>query len=212
MPFLKAFRGLIVQEIKKGKRFVVVVGGGKINKVYNLTANSITKVKAVDLDWIGIYTTRLNAYLLRSIFHREVYPWVIEKEPSLAKAAVMQKSRKKLFLAAGWLPGHSTDYDTVKLAEIFGASELIKAGDVPFVYDKDPDTFRNAKALPRISWQDYKKLIPARWEPRLSTPFDPVATRRAEKLKLTLKILDGSDIRNLQKAIEGQPFEGTVIQ
>ncbi len=212
VPFLRAFRRLILAEMKKGTTFVVVAGGGRTNRAYNLAAKSIARVQNADLDWIGIYATRLNAYLLGAIFQGHVYPWVIDGEPSRARVMQMRTSRKKLFLAAGWLPGCSTDDDTVKLAEIFGAQELIKAGDVPFVYEKDPDVFPHARAFREISWQDYKRIIPATWEPRLSTPFDPVATRRAEKLGLTVKILDGRNLKNLKNALEKKPFEGTVIQ
>lgn len=209
--FLRKLRKFLISEMKTGKRFIIITGGGKTTRVYQKGASQITRMVPEDLDWIGIHATRLNAHLVRTIFREEAYPWVIDKDPERSLVRRLVNSRKKLFVASGWRPGWSTDYVAAKLAQKFGAKDIIDAGDIPFVYDSDPKTNGNAKPIEKLSWKEYKKLIPAKWTPGMAAPFDPIATRIAEKAGLRAKILKGTDLKNMKKAIEGKPFTGTLI-
>ncbi len=212
ISFLKKFRKFLLQEFKKGFRFIIVIGGGKTARAYQKSASQVVRIKDYDLDWIGIHATRLNAHLLRTIFEKEAYPVVIDHDPEKEEVQVLRSSNKQLFFASGWRPGWSTDYIAVRLAQKFGTKKVIIAKDTPFVYDSDPKKNGNAKAIKEISWQDYRKIIPEKWTPGLSSPVDPVATRLAEKLNITARILRPTNLENLKNAIENKPFEGTVIQ
>ena len=204
--FLKKFRRLILKFLKKGFKFIIIVGGGKIGRLYQSAASKIAKLLNEDRDWLGIHTTRLNAHLLRTIFRRVAYPVILD-EP---KKPI--KNNWELLVAAGWRPGWSTDYIAVLLARRFKIKELINAGDVPFVYDKDPDIYKNAKAFKKISWKDFRKIVGWRWSPGLSTPFDPVAAKLAEKLKIRVFIIKGMEIKNFERILSGKKFRGTIIQ
>ncbi|OHA68645.1 MAG: hypothetical protein A3A27_00400 [Candidatus Wildermuthbacteria bacterium RIFCSPLOWO2_01_FULL_47_18] len=209
--FLKKFLGFLRKELKKSHSFIIVIGGGKTARAYQKVASSVVNITDWDLDWLGIHATRMNAHFLRTIFEKEAYPVVIDHDPNEEEVAVLKASNKKLFFASGWRPGWSTDYIAVRLAERFGAKEVIIAKDIPFVYTKDPRKHTSAKPIKRISWKDYRKIIPRSWSPGLSTPVDPVATRLAEKLGIEAKILHGKDLKNFQKAIVGEQFIGTLI-
>ncbi len=212
IDFLKSFRDFIIYEIGKGKRFVLIVGGGKTTRIYNKSAAQVVPVSNEDLDWIGIHATRLNAHLLRTIFAKEAYPVIIDHDPSVREVAALRRKKTSLFLASGWKPGWSTDYVAVRLAQKFGANTMLDAGDVPFVYDKDPKIHQDAKPIRKISWAEYRKLIPSEWSPGMATPIDPVASGLAQKTKLTVKMFKGTDLANFENAVEGKEFEGTVIQ
>ncbi|MBI4138106.1 MAG: UMP kinase [Candidatus Wildermuthbacteria bacterium] len=211
VAFLKAFKDMIVSEIKKGARFVIVAGGGKTSRAYQKDASVFSDVTKDDLDWIGIQATRLNAFALKALFGALAYGWVIDGEPSVKELRALRSSKKKLFLACGWKPGQSSDYEAVALAKMFGAKSAVNASNIEFVYDKDPSAFKDAKAITEISWKEYRRLIPAKWTPGLGTPFDPVASRLAQKEKVTVKIVCGTDLTNFRKAICQEPFSGTVI-
>lgn len=211
VPFLKEFRKLIAREIQKGFRFIIVTGGGKTCRVYQRAANKVKKVSNRDLDWLGIHAGRLNSHLLRTIFVREAYPVIIDHNPSQKEVSVLKRAKNNLFFASGWTPGWSHDYVAVGLAKKFGAKQVFIAKDTPFVYNKDPKKYPNARPIKEISWEAYKKIISSKWTPGLSTPVDPIATRLAEKIGVTAKILKGTDLANFQRAIEGKSFEGTVI-
>lgn len=208
--FLRKFRIFLRSQLKNQK-FIIVVGGGKTTRVYQSSATKVGGITNWDLDWIGIHSTRLNAHLLRTIFAKEAYPVVIDHNPLKEEIESMKASRRRLFFASGWRPGWSTDYIAVRLAEKFKSKEVIIAKDTPYVYDSDPKKNKKAKPIKKISWKEYKKIIPHSWSPGLSTPVDPVATALAEKLKLTAKILKGADLKNMKKAIEGKLFTGTTI-
>jgi uridylate kinase len=123
----------------------------------------------------------------------------------------LKKDKKELLIASGWRPGWSTDYIAVLLAQRFRVKEIINAGDISFVYTKDPKKLKTARPIKEISWQNYQKIIPKEWVPGLSTPFDPVATRLAKKLKLRVKIIKAENLKNLKNTIEGKNFKGTII-
>lgn len=211
IPFLKRFREFVRKELKRGKRFVIVIGGGKTARAYQKGAAKLVDIREEDLDWLGIHAIRINAHLLRTVFYKEAYPWVIDHDLSTAEVQKLKRAKENLFIASGWTPGWSTDYIAVRLAQKFGVKDVIIAKDTPFVYDSDPRKNKNAKPIKKISWKAYRKLIPSKWTPGLSSPVDPVATRLAEKFGIKAKILRGEDLKNFQKAVEGKPFVGTVI-
>lgn len=190
VEFLRRFRSFILQETKKGKRFVIVAGGGKTARMYLNSSARIGKVASSDLDWIGIAATRLNAELLRVVF---------------------KEAGKSVVVESGVKPGQSTDYVAIELAQKYKTKSVIIAGDTPYVYEKDPRKFPKAKALSELTWKEYEKLIPKKWAPGFSSPVDPIAAKLAKKLKLEVKVLKGSDLVNFKKAIEGKKFRGTVI-
>ena len=84
VPFLRDFRELILQEINsqagKGRRFVIVAGGGKVARAYQKAASEIVEMNDDALDWIGIYSTRINARLLVTIFEKEAYEMIIDHD------------------------------------------------------------------------------------------------------------------------------------
>jgi uridylate kinase len=206
IDFLKKFRILILKFLKKGFKFIIVVGGGKTCRLYQSAASKIAKLPADDRDWLGIHTTRLNGHLLRTIFRKVAYPVILD-EP---KKPI--KNNWRLLIAAGWRPGWSTDYIAVLLARRFKIKEIINAGDVPFVYDKDPDRYKNAKPIKRILWKDFRKIVGSKWLPGLSAPFDPIAAKLAQKLKIRALIIKGTELNNLEMIILGKEFKGTIIQ
>jgi len=205
--FLKKFRNFILRNVKRGRRFVIICGGGRTARNYIAAASEIKKVSAVDLDWIGIYATRLNAALIKSILKNVAFDDIPE-DPTMK---VKEANDAKVIIAAGWKPGKSTDYDAVLLARTYGATIVVNLTDVDYVYDKNPKKHPDARPIKEMSWDYFRKIIGDKWTPGLSAPFDPVAAKLAEKLKLTVFILNGRNLENLDKCLEGKPFIGTII-
>jgi uridylate kinase len=204
--FLKKFRKMILKFLGKGYKFVIIAGGGKTCRLYQSAATKVVKLSDEDKDWLGIHATRLNAHLIRTIFREVAYPAVL-KDPNKPI-----KKNWKLLIASGIKPGWSTDYASTLYAEKFKIKEIINAGNVSFVYDKDPAKYKTAKIFENISWKNYRKLIPSKWTPGLSTPFDPIAAKLAEKLKIRVLMVKGTDIKNFEKALSNKKFTGTIIK
>jgi len=203
--FLKKFKSIIEREIKFGKKFIIIVGGGKTARNYQNAAKSLTKASNEDLDWLGIHATRINAHLLLTIFRKYAYYRIIKNPKEKVKF------KEKILVAAGWKPGFSTDYDSVLLAKTYGSDTIINLTNVDYVYDKDPNKFKDAKPFKEISWKDYLKLIDQKWTPGMSAPFDPVASKLAQKFKFKVVILNGKKLKNLKNYLENIKFKGTLI-
>lgn len=205
VAFLRRFSALIRKHVRNGKRFVLICGGGVTARQYQQAARKVTKLTRDDLDWLGIHATRLNAHLIRTVLRSLAHPRIIT-DPNED-----MPSRRPVIVGAGWRPGCSTDYDAVLLAERYGAGTVINLSNIPYVYDKDPRTNPDAVAFPKLTWKEYRRRFGTRWDPGLSSPFDPVASREAEKQKLRVIIAEGRDLANLDRMLRGKTFKGTVV-
>ncbi len=204
--FLKKFRALILARVKKGEKFILVIGGGATCRNYQQTLSKITKISNTELDWLGIYSTWFNAEFVKLMFGKLAYQEVI-KNPTNKLI-----TNKPIIIAGGWKPGCSTDKDAVLLAQNFGAEELINLSNIDYVYDQDPQKFKNAKKIEKISWQDFRKnIVGFNWVPGKNVPFDPIASVLAEKLKLKVSILQGTNLVEVKKVLEGKEFKGTIV-
>lgn len=203
--FLKRFKALVLEKIEAGYTFAIITGGGKTARRYQEAAGAVTPLSRQDLDWVGIHSTRLNAQLLRNIFSGYAHPKIIKNPTEDIEAD------KPVIIAAGWQPGCSTDYDAVLIAKNLGASRLVNLSNIDYVYDSDPRKNPRAKKIEKINWTDFRKLIPAEWDPGLSSPFDPVAAREAEALGLEVAIMNGEKLNEFSNYLDGKPFIGTVI-
>ncbi len=204
IKFLKDFRRFVLGYFKKGWRFVIVVGGGEVCRHYQKSASKVYRVSQEDLDWLGIQATKLNAWLLMAIFG--------EAKPIFLKSPYQRLEKGKLlFISAGWKPGCSTDYDTVLLAKRLKVSFFVEATNISYVYNKDPKRYPNAKPLPKLSWQEYREVIPQKWQAGMKTPIDPMAAKLAQRAGLGAVILKGTDLKNFKNFLEGRKFKGSTI-
>lgn len=204
--YLKKFRKFVLAEVKKGNKFIIITGGGRIAREYRNAAKSIYhSVTPEQLDWIGIYTTRTNAMFVKSLFgaaaHDEI---LLDPEKRL-------KISRPIAIGAGYLPGHSTDYDAVCMAKTYGADTVINLSNVDYVYDRDPKK-PGAKKIESISWAQFIRNFGAKWQPGLNAPFDPVASKLAKKYNFRVCVANGRNFPNLSKILAGKKFKGTVIQ
>jgi len=206
IKFLKSLKQLVAEFSKNGQKFIIVVGGGNTARQYQNAARGLGELTRDDLDWLGIHATRLNGHLLRTVFRDLAHPIMI-KDPTQRKI----NWPESVLIAAGWKPGWSTDYVATRLAKRFGAKTLINLSNIDFVYDKDPRKFPEAKKIKNINWKEFRKIVGNEWDPGMNVPFDPVASRLAEQIDLTVVVANGKKIKNLENIISDRKFLGTVI-
>jgi uridylate kinase len=207
--FLAKFNRFIREQISsKKRRFFIVVGGGVTTRQYQEAARIVRgeKIEDVDLDWLGVHATRLNAQLIRTIF-RDIADLRVIKHYE-----IILKIEHPLAIAAGWKPGWSTDYCAVTLAQDYNISTVINMTNIDQVYDKDPKKHPDARPIPRLTWSEYRAMAGDTWIPGMNLPFDPIASKLADEFHVTVKILNGRDLDNLEKALNGEEFVGTVIE
>jgi uridylate kinase len=207
--FLKKFKKFLAPFLRRGIKFVLVVGGGNLARRFQVAAHAVAPLADEDKDWIGIHATRLNGHLIRTIFRDVADPVMIDARHKLRRLT------RPVTVATGWRPGWSTDYVAAVLAHDFGTKRFIVAGKPAFVYDKNPDQHHGARARPRphrsLSWEQYRKMVPAKWKPGAHAPVDPIAARFSDEHRLSAIVLNGRDITNLRRCLMGKEFNGTVI-
>ena len=204
--FLKSFRELLLRKIEQGLSFYIIAGGGKTARRYQQAAEEVRGgLHPEDIDWLGIHSTRLNAHLMRALFLEEAQARIV-KNPTRGI-----RGTSSIIVGAGWKPGNSTDYCAVMAAKKLGANRLVNLSNIDYVYTADPKKDPTATKIEKIGWQDFRELIPKEWDPGLSSPFDPVAAREAEALKLEVAIINGGKLDEFEKYLNNEPFSGTII-
>lgn len=179
----------------------VVVGGGKLARNYINTARKFCEDESY-LDKIGILATRINAMLLNSFFRKDI-PETIDEAVKMKTPVIM----------GGTTPGHSTDTVSAMLAKRVKANRLIIATDVDGVYDKDPKKYKDAKKFERIGIKELIKISGNAWNKAgESAVIDAVACRIIEEEKIPTFVLNGKNLKELENAIYGKKFNGTVVE
>jgi uridylate kinase len=207
ISFLKDFKLLVKKQIEKGKRVIIITGGGATARDY-IAGLEVLRPDAdsENLDWMGIYGTHINAHLVRLALG-DLAPVGTFSDPSIPLETDAQ-----LVVAGGWKPGWSSDYPAVLIAGQAQDAKVINLSNIAHVYSEDPRKNPDAVKYDNLSWSEYLDLIPEEWTPGLSSPFDPIASRKAQELGVEVAIMNGSDLDNLESYLDGRAFEGTVIK
>lgn len=209
IEFAGNFKKFIIAHIKKGYSFILVTGGGKTARKYIDAAAAVTKITDDDRDWLGIHATRMNAHMVRTIFREYAHPRINTNPHDLED---FYSAPEPVLVAAGWRPGHSTDFNAVLLGKYLNTKRIINLSNIERVYDKDPHQHANAKPFDQMTWKAFRKIVGNKWNPGMNTPFDPIASQMAEKEGMEVAVLNGGDLKNVAEYIAGKKFIGTVIK
>ena len=190
----------------KSRKIILVCGGGAPARVYQEAMRTIqADIDSEELDWLGIRATHINGQLVKAMLSDFCTDNLIIDPTGHINF------RGQVLVAAGWKPGFSTDNDAVILAERFEGRLIINLSNIAKVYTDDPKKNPDAKPLDAISWADYRTMVGNQWTPGKNTPFDPIASKRAEKMHMKVVCADGRNIQNTMDILYGRPFFGTII-
>ncbi len=203
-------------------RLILVAGGGGPARTYQNAYKEVAATYDADTakaagypetdmlnnacDWMGIMATRLNAQILKTCFGP-----LCEQEVVTDPTKVTDFTGRVL-VAAGWKPGFSTDNDAVLLAEKFKADTVVNLSNIEKVYTDDPRKNPDAKPIDQISWEDFRKMVGDEWVPGKNCPFDPIASKKASEMGLTVICAAGKDIENIRAILDGKTYIGTTIK
>ncbi len=199
-----------VKEVREmGVGVGIVIGAG------NLWRGRIGVEKGMDqatADYMGMLATVMNALALMDALEKlEVETRVqsaIEMravaEPYIRRRAIrhLEKGRVVIFGGGTGNPFFSTDTAAALRATEIGADVLIKATKVDGMYDKDPNTNKDAKKFGKLS---YLEALSQRLE-----VMDSTAISLCMENKLPILVLNLWDAEALHSAILGKPV-GTLV-
>lgn len=208
----------IIQTYPK-QSFCFVIGGGKICRnaqsacTPHLTALLPKSQIKNALDEIGIATTKINAnYILTYLKKQGVQDLcpdiIINNKPPKGY---------RIYIVAGYRPGHTTDVDVMEIAKHAKAMVAIKISNFPVVLDVKPHHFRKEdlasyEKLPFLTWQRLKDLVGDEYVAGGSYPLDPVATKMGYKLGKKCFELYIGQYQELDNMIKNKKFEGTIVK
>ena len=225
VSLLKNFTSMAVSWLKANadSRLILVAGGGGPARTYQNAYREVASLfdseeKAAcgfandeetnyACDWLGIMATRMNAQILKTCFG-PLCPHEVITDPTAAP----DEFPGRVLVAAGWKPGFSTDNDAVILAKKYNADTIVNLSNIEKVFTDDPKKNPNAKPLDTISWADFRKMVGDEWVPGKNCPFDPIASKTASEIGLTVICAAGKNISNIRAILDGKEYIGTAIK
>ncbi len=197
----------VLKKIAKKCQLYVVVGGGGEARRY-ITVSRKLGLDEGTSDEIGILITKLNATLLIASLGNDAYPKVADSHNEAKKFG----ESGKIVIMGGITPGQTTDAVAAVLAERVKASAFINATSVNGVYEEDPRKNPNAKRFDKLTPQQLLEIVGAGGLGAGSNNvLDVIAARIVERSGIPLVVLDGSNPKNLEKAILRGKFTGTIV-
>ncbi|MBS3167394.1 UMP kinase [Candidatus Woesearchaeota archaeon] len=203
--FLKNFKKSLAK-IKKDNKVIIVTGGGSIARKY-IEALRKDKLSEERCSLIGIKVTKLNAMFLSNFLdENKTIPDSLEEVKKHLK-----KSNVVVCGALGYHPDMTSDGDSAMIARYLHADIFINMTNVKGLFDKDPRKFKNAKFISEISFSDFMKISnKIKYRAGQHFVLDQSAAKIINRYKVKTAILQG--IENLEKAISGKRFIGTIIR
>ncbi|MBA3044717.1 MAG: UMP kinase [Candidatus Thermoplasmatota archaeon] len=197
----------LLNGISEKVRLFIVVGGGRIARYYIRLGRSLGADESY-LDDIGIEVTRLNARMLIIALGDSAYHVPAETFDEALSAA----KNHKIVIMGGTHPGHTTDAVSAMLGERAGAIRLVNATSVDGVYTADPKKDPDARKLDKITFNELIEIcmkVPPGAGPNVV--FDPLGAKIVARSGIETSVVQGRDLVELEKAILGKEFLGTVI-
>ena len=205
--FLKSFRDTIQKNTDKFK-FIVVCGGGTTARKY-ISALEQLGSDEKSQGFIGISATRMNARFMSYIFGIDPEQGIPHKIKEIKK--YLKKQEVVFCGALEYGIDETSDSTSVKVAEHFNA-EFVNLTDVLGLYEKNPKKFRNAKLIPKISWQGLCDMAnQLEFKPGQHFVIDQTASKMILEKKITTYII-GKDMQQLDNLLNGKGFRGTIVK
>jgi uridylate kinase len=144
-----------------GVQIAIVVGGGNIFRGMKAEKQGIERVTA---DYMGMVATLLNALTLQERLEKIGVPVCVQSAINIEKVAEPYVRREAnahldagkvvVFACGTGSPYFTTDTAAALRAVEIGADALLKATKVDGVYDRDPETNKDALFFPSITYID----------------------------------------------------------
>jgi uridylate kinase len=199
----------ILRDVGRSTPLVVTTGGGRTAREYIRLGRELGLTE-VELDEIGIEVTRLHARLLAAA----VGPPAPAHPPLSVALAVHELVRSSPVILGGTEPGHTTDGVAALIAARLRAARLVNATDVDGLYDEDPRTHPNAHRLPRAPWTEFRRRVHEKTsgEAGQNFLFDRLGADTLARANIPLWIVNGRDLKSLEAALRGRPFDGSRVE
>lgn len=206
LTFLNSFKKIIKKHTNKYK-FIVVCGGGSIARKYIKALRQAGKSEYIQ-SLSGIAVTRLNARFLNWFFNQDAEKGIPHDMMDVKN--LLAKNDTVFCGALRYAQKETSDATSAKLASFF-KTEFINLTLVSGLHDKNPLTHKNARFIPKISWNDFCKMASKiKFKPGQHFVLDQHASKIIKNHKIKTYII-GKNLKNLDNLLIGKKFKGTII-
>ncbi len=191
----------------KANGAAIVVGGGRTARKY-VTAGREFGASEFQCDTLAIRVTRMNARIVaQALGETAAYCHNLTEAEEAIKTG-------KLPVLGGLLEGITTDAVSMLVAEKSGSKVVANLSAIDYLYSSDPKTDKNAKKLEKMTHEELTRLAVDGDKRKAKTnfPFDLVACRLAQRSNVELRFVDGKNLKEVQNALEGKAFKGTIVK
>ena len=190
----------------KNNKFVIIVGGGHMARI---KANQ-TREKGgneFEADMSAIKVTRENARAMA-----EMCDFGQSKIPTSFRYLKRMISKYPIVFMGGTIPGITTDADSMLAAEMLNAEKVVNISSIAYIYDKDPNKYKNAK---RFNSMTHKQLLNLAIKNDMRKPgthflFDSVAAKIAYRSNIPLYFVN-KKLKEIEKVLNGKRQKGTIV-
>lgn len=206
-PEIAKFCEVLNELIKEGNQFVLVVGGGRVARVYQAGAKSMG-ANNFELDEVGIAVTRANALFFTYGIDNS-WRGVLTDPKEAERVLLLGKTP----IFGGTIPGQTTDAVGAIIAELMGA-DFINVSNVDGIYSADPAKEEHAKMYKELTHTKMVSLLKAQAsKPGAHTFVDPHAAAILQRSKIRSYFISGNDVENFKSIVRGNPeFKGTIVR
>ena len=206
ITFLRKFREILKKHQKEYK-FVVVCGGGSIARKY-IAALKQAGIKEKFQSFSGIAVTRINARFLTYLFNKDANEGIPHDMKHVR--SLLTKNEIVFCGALRYAQNQTSDSTSAQLAHYL-KTNFVNLTNVYGLYNKNPQKYKNAKLIPKISWQKFYKMAnKTKFQPGQHFVLDQTAARIILKHKIKTYII-GKDLKQLENMLQGKKFRGTII-
>jgi len=205
---------------KSNHSFVIVIGGGFLNRWYLRSLKNYNSSLTIDdRHKIGMAASNINSLSFHMLAidilgEEDVYKKVLIYNDYEHLSELKEGlNSKKIIIAAGWRSGHSHDVDSLMFASLFSSNQVLSLKNIDGIYSADPKKDSSAVKKKVLTWPEYRAIIHVdKHNPGASYPIDPVAAQLAERSKIGFTVLDGRDFDSVEEAIKTKlASKGSVV-
>ncbi len=205
-PEIAKFCEILNELIREGFQFVIVVGGGRVARVYQAGAKALG-ANNFELDEVGISICKTNA-LFFTYGVENAWKGVLTDPKEAERTLLLNKTP----VFGGTTPGQTTDAVGAIIAELLGA-DFINLSNVDGIYSADPAKEPNAKMYKELTHVKMVSLLKAQAsKPGGHSFVDAHAAAILDRSKIRGFFINGSDQENFKNLVRGMDFKGTIVQ
>jgi len=186
-----------------GTSVAVVVGGGEVARDYIRSAKGMG-LSPYQQDTVAIHASRLNARLMAMKLGG------VSSVPTSIDGMLQRLARNRVAVMGGLKPGITTDTVAAMVAQRWDADLLVKGSDQQGIYTADPRKNKRAKMLDKLTYERMKEILGGDHTPGIHSIVDPVAVQHLAESRIKLIVLNGTNPRNVLKAVRGERI-GTIV-